>query len=190
MHNGHLLLAENARVAFNLDRVIFVPAGLPPHKPKKGVADNSHRLKMLKLAVFPNKYFSIGEYEIKKNTPSYTYDTIEHFKKIYPAPKHKIYFIAGDDVLSQIKTWKYGEKILERCDFIVGIRTPCGVRAAGAVAAKPVAVRTRRNVRVFAMPYLNVSSTFIRSEIRKNKSVLYLLPDSVIEYIRKNGLYI
>src|SRR3989338_11463826 len=97
IHIGHLILAEEAREKLGLDKIIFVPAYLPPHKDNSDIAPAKYRYRMIELAIQKNSYFSLSDMEIKRNGRSYTIDTLKEFKKLYP--EDELHFIIGSDLL-------------------------------------------------------------------------------------------
>jgi nicotinate-nucleotide adenylyltransferase len=178
IHYGHLLLAEISYDEFKLDKVIFIPSGQPPHKLESGF--KIHRYNMVKLAIGKNKHFMVSDYEIKKNTITYTYDTIKYFKQKYYG--HDIYFLIGLDLLLEMHTWKGKETVLDLCTFLVGTRPNYPI--------SKVPLRIRSKVNLFKLPLFDISSTEIRERIRQNKTIKYLVPEPVEKYIFKNKLYI
>ncbi|MDI6641421.1 MAG: nicotinate-nucleotide adenylyltransferase, partial [Elusimicrobiota bacterium] len=179
IHFGHLILAEEARSQFKLDKIFFIPTGNPPHKPNTPLAPKHHRKNTVKLAIKNNKYFALSDYELNKSGPSYSYQTIEHFKKLYP--EDEIYFIIGIDLLKQIHSWEKGEKILNYCKFIVGLRPNYSINA--------IPARIRKKVLFLKIPFIDISSTDIREKIKNLESIKYLTPEPVITYIMQNKLY-
>lgn len=198
IHYGHLILAETARCNFNLDRIIFIPAGKPPHKPDIPLAEDKQRLQMIKIAISGNPAFGVSDYEIRKRGMSYTYDTIKHFREnvmkkkneiASPAPGrarndtgNELFFIMGIDLLGEIHTWKKSEGLLDLCTFLVGTRP--GFRVS------QIPKRIRSKVRIFKIPSINISGTYIRRALREKKTIKYLLPEKVERYIYKNKIYI
>ncbi len=178
VHNGHLAIAEKAREEFGLERVLFVPSGIPPHK-QKVFAPPVHRLAMVKIAVKDNKHFTVSDMEIKRRRPSYTYDTISLVKSMYP--HMEIFFIAGEDALCEIKSWHRYEELVRMTIFLVAPRERKG--SAG-IPSVPFL-----ECRFIDMPLLGMSSSYIRNCIWDKKTVKYLLPDEVLEYIRRQNLY-
>ena len=179
VHYGHLILAEEARVKMKLNKIFFIPTGIPPHKTSILLAGKLHRMNIVKLAIKDNKYFSLSDYEIKKSTPSYTYQTIEYFKKLYPADE--LYFIIGADMLKQIHTWKKGIKILDYCKFIVGLRPKFSI--------KSISKSIYQKVIFIRIPYVDISSTNLRDRVKNSQSIKYLTPEPVIDYIIRHKLY-
>lgn len=178
IHYGHLILAETAREYLNLSRVIFIPAGKPPHK-VSDLAPAKNRYQMVKLAIKNNKKFSLSTFELENKDKSYTYKTINFFKKKYP--RDKLYFLIGSDTLFEIDTWEKGIKILELCSFIVGMRP--------GVPTEKVKKEILKKVTIFPLLGLDISSKELREYIRKGRSIKYFVPGNVEEYIYKNRLY-
>ena len=116
IHLGHLYIAYEAKAKLGLDRVIFIPSGIPPHKQFNNVTKAIDRYNMVKEAISDYDGFEVNDYEIKKNDISYTFQTLEHLKNIYN--NSEIYFITGGDCLLNLDKWKNVYKILELCKFI------------------------------------------------------------------------
>ena len=175
IHIGHLILAEEVREKIGLDKIIFVPTHLPPHKDNSDVAPAADRYKMIKSAIAKNKYFSVSDIEIKRSGRSYTIETIKELKNKYP--RDELYFITGSDLLKYLKEWKDLAEILEMVKFIVATRPGYPLEQIPAYIST-VAIRA-----------VDVSAFEIRSCIKENKSFRYLLPDAVCNYINKRKLY-
>ncbi len=175
IHIGHLILAEEVREKISLDKVIFVPAYLPPHKDNSDIADALARHKMIKLAIKTNRYFAVSDLEIKRNGRSYTIDTIKEFKKNYP--KDDLYFITGSDLLKYLDEWKDLSEIIKMVKFIVATRPGYPLEKIPAYIST-VAIRA-----------VDVSAFEIRQAIKESKSFRYLAPERVVDYINKNKLY-
>jgi len=177
VHYGHLLIAEKAREEFNLEFVIFIPCGIPPHK-KKVFASASERKNMIEIAIKDNSFFKVSDVEILKNKVSYTYETVLYMKKIYP--DFGIFSIIGEDSLYDIPNWYKAKELVKEITFLVASRSE----------KTKFDIKFPVNYKIIHSPYLDISSTYIRSCIFENKSVKYLLPDEVIDYIKKKGLYV
>lgn len=192
IHYGHLRGAEEVREYFKLDKVIFIPSGVPPLK-STNVVDGIHRLNMVKLAIENNLHFEISDYEIKKKEPSYTINTIKYFKKLYE--NDNILFIIGVDSLFELHRWYKAHELLKMIDFIAMSRP--GYRKFKFLEF----IEEREKGNCFRIKnsdkkifYLKIfpfafSSTKLREFIRLRKSIRYLLPDRVLEYIKENKLY-
>ena len=175
IHIGHLILAEEAREKINLDKVIFVPTYLPPHKDSSDIASADSRMNMLKLAISGNEFFMASDIEIKRNGRSYTIETLVELKKNYPSDE--VYFITGSDLLKYLDEWKDLEEILKMVKFIVATRPGYPLEKIPSYIST-VAIRA-----------VDISAFEIRSCIRQNKSFRYLVPEAVFKYIVKNKLY-
>lgn len=186
IHNGHLLIAENSRKTFNLDKVIFMPAGIPPHKRDKDISSNLHRYNMTLLAINSNQYFLISDLELKKEGISFTIDTIKYLKSIYEDTD--IYFILGSDSLFQIDKWKDYEELLTLCHFVVAKRPSYNNQELENKVDKLNSLYNS-SIHIVEGPVLEVSSSDIRERVRRGDSISYLVPRSVEEYIYKHGLY-
>ncbi len=175
IHYGHLVAAETARHSFNLDKVIFMPSGQPPHKDNTSVSDAEHRYLMTVLATAANPAFDVSRLEMDRQGPSFTIDTVREIIGMCREGAD-VYFITGADAISLIHTWKDYAELLKLCKFIAVTRP--GYK-------KP----TVENVHFLEIPSLAISSTDIRARVSADKPIKYLLPDEVELYILKNGLY-
>jgi len=184
IHLGHLAAAEAARRGFSLDRVIFVPAGNPPHK-SGAISPATQRLEMVRTATADNPYFEVSDYEVLKKGKSYTIETIEYFRKLTKAD-WEIFFITGSDAIVEILTWKNISRLIQLCEFIAVAR-PGHVDLQG-ISNLPQFVRER--VYGLEVPGLSISSTEIRNNIRQGKSIKELASPCVADYIQANGLYL
>lgn len=117
IHNGHLHIAYEALYRLNLDKIIFMPSGNPPHKSNKKITNSYIRYEMVHMAIKEEKKFEISDYEIKKTRLSYTYETLEYFKNTFPSVQW--YFLTGVDCLMDLHKWKNIDKIMKNCEFVV-----------------------------------------------------------------------
>lgn len=184
IHYGHLLMAEEARQAFSLDYVVFVPNGLPAHKKAYHVTDPEHRYNMTALAIESNPCFSISRIEIERSGPSYSIDTIRHFRQIYP-DLDELYFITGADAIMQILTWHDYPNLVKQCKFIAVTRPGFMLDQLKHITD----AEFLKKVSFLSIPLLEISSTDIRNRMAIGKSVKYLTPDSVIAYIKEESLF-
>ena len=175
IHTGHLILAEEVREKLALDKVIFVPAYLPPHKDNTEIIPASDRYNMVRLAIKTNRFFSVSDIEIKRDGRSYTIDTLRDFKRIYP--RDELYFIIGSDLLKYLNDWKDLSEIIKMVKFIVATRPGYPLEEI------PSYIST------MAIRAVDISAFEIRACIKKNKSFRYLVPDVVVDYINKKRLY-
>ena len=176
IHYGHLVAANEAASAFNLDKVIFVPTGEPWQK--QIITDAGHRLAMTKLAISGNPIFEISTVDIDRPGPTYTVDTLQDVHAEYPDAE--VFFITGADSIAQIDSWKDSELIWPLAHF-VGVTRPGHSLE---VPKSPVGA-----VSLLEIPALAISSTDIRARVKAGKPIEYLLPNAVIEYIHSHNLY-
>lgn len=184
IHWAHLVMAEESKRRFELDKVLFIPAGEPPHKATYPVTSAEHRYAMTLLATAENPAFEVSRIEIERNGPSYSVDTIRQLKIEY-GPDTGIYFIAGADEALDILTWHEAESLPELARFIVAPRP--GFRLADLQERLPE--RFRAAMVELSMPPIDISSTELRARVAEGKSITYLVPDAVEAYIRKHKLY-
>lgn len=185
IHLGHLMIAELACESFNLEKVIFVPARIPPHK-QHDVIDSHHRYAMTAAAVSDNPNFEISDVEMRREGPSYTVDTIQHFKVIY-GKNVEFYFIAGTDTIRALPTWKFIEELLDEVHFI-GATRPDGSSAIDETLAI-LGPKAREKIHLMEVPEMKLSATYLRERLRSGKTVRYMLPKCVVEYIEENHIY-
>ncbi len=183
IHLGHLVTAETARIEFDLDQVIFIPAGNPPHKTKRDVSAYVHRLLMTILATGDNDCFDVSRVEENCKGPSYTYDTVRYFRDLW-GEDVELYFITGADAILELLSWNRIEELLKLCYFIAATRPGFDLEKLDR-SKLPCPDR----VIPFAVPALAISSTDIRARVSDGRSIKYLVPETVRVYIRKNGLY-
>lgn len=184
VHLGHLICAERAYLEYNLDKVIFMPAGNPPHKEKNVVNEKNHRYSMLELAVKDNTHFDISDYEISKDEKSYTADTIKYYKTLYSLDRVNI--IIGTDSLADIFNWYKPEYILKSSNLIVAKRNKYSFTE---VMKDERLRKYEDSINLLENSLVDISSTMIRELVKNNKSIKYLTLDKVIDYIYKNNLY-
>ena len=186
VHNGHLLLAEQAREYCNLDEILFMPSGNSYMKNHDEIPDGDTRISMTALAIEDNPHFAISAMEVERKGPTYTCETLKELKKLHSEIQY--YFIIGADNLFSIETWWKPEEILACCTLIVALR---GDKEERAILNKAADLKEKYNASIILLPErkFDISSTEIREKIKRGESVRYLLPDKVISYIEKNGLY-
>jgi len=187
IHYGHLMLAEQIRTSFHLDQVLFIPVGKAPHKDANDTADKKMRYEMTQLAIVTNPYFLVSDIEIKKDGVTYTIDTIKTIKAKLK-PEDTLFFITGADALLLLESWKDYADLITRVNFIGATRPGVDTNA---LAEKIDSLKRRFNVQIDLcyIPALAISSTDIRDRVDQEKSIKYLLPESVETYIHDCFLY-
>lgn len=187
IHTGHLVVAEEVRKEFNLDKVIFMPTGDPPHKNSKKVSKGYSRYEMTLLATITNPYFEISRLELDREGTTYTIDTMIDLKERY-GDTVELFFITGADSLLELHKWKDSEKILEICKIVAATRPGYDLdHMKGRL--KELNELHRDQINTITTPGLQISSTDIRRRVKNNMSIKYLLPESVEIYINKYKLY-
>lgn len=199
IHHGHLRAVEEVCEDFELDRGIFIPAYLPPHKDDKPVLPFEHRLAMCRRAVASNPLLRVDDLESERSGKSYSLDTLNDLKTNRPGDR--FHFIIGMDAFLDIHTWHGFQELFALSDFIVISRPgyPRGAveklleRVSPGFRADPRAGRyihpSGFHVHFWETTMLDISSTRIRKYIQEGKSIRYLVPEPVIDYIQEHGLY-
>ncbi len=177
IHHGHLITAQSVKEIRNLDKIIFIPAYISPHKLHEKASSPEHRLNMLKLALDDIPFFEYSDYEIKKQDVSYTVDTLREFKKYY----EHIDLIIGYDNIFKFHTWKEPEEILKLANVVVLKRKSSNpIDYVDKFVQAATFVQTRG---------IEISATDLRQRVHNNLPIHYLVPKEVEEYIYKNNLY-
>lgn len=178
IHHGHLVAASEVMDVFHLDQVVFVPTATQPFKTKRQVTSAEHRYLMTVIATASNKRFTVSRVDIDRGEITYTIDTLTDIHN--QRPDADLYFITGADALQQILTWKDSDQLFELAHFI-GVTRPG--HELSATGLPPSAVS------LLEVPAMAISSTDCRRRVRDGKPVWYLVPDGVVQYIDKYGLY-
>jgi nicotinate-nucleotide adenylyltransferase len=179
IHLGHLRAAENAREELGLDRVLFVPAARPPHRPDR-LASPLDRFAMVALATFDHPAFVASDLELRRDGPSYTVDTLRALRG--ERPHDELFLIVGSDTFPEMASWREPEALLALCTVAVVARPGDDAAAGPADPPPPNAVS-------LSGPGLPISASAIRERVREGRSVRYLVPEGVADYIQKRGLY-
>jgi nicotinate-nucleotide adenylyltransferase len=201
VHFGHLRLATELSEAFHLDKVIFIPAGLPYHRGRDAHATADQRLTMLKLATQRDARFDVDDREIKRAGNTYTYDTLAQIRH-ERGPDLPLVFLAGTDSFAGIDKWHRWDELFDLAHFAVAVRADDAQwfkRGPGTIPKeawpritlnpKDFATAPAGKIMTFAMTPLSISSTAIRALAADGGSIRYLTPDPVAEYIRSHNLY-
>lgn len=187
IHIGHLILGETAYHQFHLDKVLFMPAGNPPHKQvRENRATDSQRVDMVRLAIASNPHFTLSLEEMHREGYTYTYRTLERLKKQYPNTEY--YFILGADSLYTFDEWKEPGRILTACTILVGTRNHTSDEKLDRVI-RYLEEKYQGKIEKLESLNIDISSKMIRSWIEKGRSLAYYVPDQVIDYIQRNNIY-
>lgn len=184
IHNAHLYIAYEAMRQLNLDKVIFMVAGVPPHKLDEAIVEASLRLEMAKIAIEGYDNFEVSDYEIKKQGLSYTFETLEALKE----DDLELFFITGADCLINIEKWKNPERILKIANFVVFNRGGYDIES---LNNQKHYIEEKYDVKILFLNTVNLelSSSMIRERIKSGERVDFFIPLKVLEYITKNNLY-
>ena len=190
IHYGHLVIAEEVRVALDLTEVVFIPAGQPPHKLSNHITPVHYRVAMLELALASNPHFFYARIEIERNGPSYTADTLQTLREQW-GPDTEIDFIIGWDSLEELHTWHDAPRLLAALTHLFAVRRP-GYEDD---AEYNNTLETRlpgilQRLLIVPAPQLDISATELRERVASGKSIKYQTPEPVEAYIKKNKLYL
>jgi len=184
IHYGHLIIAEEARVTFGLNKVLFVTAGQPPHKKDYQVSDVEHRYALALLATASNRYFECSRMEIERPGPSFSVDTVKAVTETVEQGT-SVYFITGADAILEILTWHEPDVLRSMCKFIAATRPGYDLNELKERLPKEY----MDQIVFLETPGVHISSTEIRARVRDSRTIKYMVPESVEQYIHKHGLY-
>jgi len=185
IHHGHLVAADEVRARLNLDKVLFVPAGMPPHKLDQDISPTRHRLAMLQLAIASNPGFALSRVDLDRHGPCYTVDTLALLHDEF-GPGTQLFFLMGMDSLADILTWRNPERLIRLAQIVVVGRP--GFEADVTELDKVLPGAAER-ITIVDTPLMEVSSSDIRQRVREGLPIRYQVPEAVEAYIRKYGLY-
>jgi nicotinate-nucleotide adenylyltransferase len=201
IHFGHLRAAQELIELVNLDRVVFIPAFLPPHKTDRVISSFEHRLQMVRLAVSDNERFAFSDVDNQRPGKSYSIDTVRYFLNSHDE-NLELYFITGQDAFDAITTWHQWDELLSLCHFVVMTRPGYENRGLAHILPEDIAASYVYNdlndcflgpqeSRIYfrKTTFLDISSSAIRQSIQQVLSVQYLVPDQVIRFINEKRLY-
>jgi len=181
-HLGHLIIAQTIFEAEKFDKIVFVPAYKPPHKNGHEISPVDYRLDMLRIAIKENPNFSLSDIEIQRKGLSFSIDTIIDYKKQNNINSNNLFYLIGSDSLKQFRNWKDPEKIINESRVIVAIRP--GFRPSDI----PNWILSK--IQFASIPRIEISSTAIRKRWVKDKTIRYMVTESVWQFINKNKLYL
>lgn len=186
VHMGHLVLAETCREQCHLDRVIFIPAGIPPHKQGRELTAGPLRAEMLEFAVAGHPEFSVDRSEIKRTGPSYTVDTLRGLRQAYP--NDELFFLMGADSLAEFSLWKEPREIAALASLIVvnrGTQPPPELETLVPLLSAESVARIQR----VTMPGIDISASDLRRRAHSGHSLRYLTPRAVERFIIERQIY-
>ncbi len=180
IHLGHLLVAEIIRTDAGMDRVLFIPAGDPPHKQDYQILPGEERYRMTELAIQNHPYFDASRMEIDRPGRTFTYETLQMLEDQNDGSK-EYFYILGADAFAYVPYWREVQRVIQQARFLV-------VRRPGYEIAVPPEIEGIRYQTIDA-PLMEISSTMVRDRIRDGKSIRYMVPESVRLYIEEKGFY-
>jgi len=188
-HLGHLISAQAMAELLSLHRVIFLPAGQPPHKLCRPISTGQHRLAMLQLALADNPLFQIDDWELSVDGPAYTINTIRYFQAILPG--RTLYWFIGADSLADLPTWYRFEELIDAVEIVTAWRGGLDIERVLADLQTKIEQRHYEKLRknVLRTPMIEISASDIRRKIHAGQSIRYLVAPAVEQYIRREGLY-
>lgn len=186
IHIGHLIIAEAAYEAYNLDEVLFVPSGVSYMKDQSEILDAKKRVHMTGLAIEDNPHFALSTIEIDRDGNSYSYETLETLRKQNPDTEY--FFLVGSDTLFALETWKHPEILLPSCTILVAVRNGVPMEKMQE-HAKYLEEKFGGSIKLLTTPNIEISATDIRNRLADGRNVKYFVPDSVLEFIHKYDLY-
>ena len=209
IHIGHLRAALEVKQGFDLDQIFIIPAALPPHKKGHQVTNAADRIKMVELGVRDYPGFSVSDVELQRSGPSYSIDTINHFKTSSDEDS-EIFFISGLDAFLEIDTWKSYKELLQQTAFIViarpisdcedvstrwkrleeFIKSKISIDYAFSEPSASFIHSGAMPIYTFDVTSLDISSTRIRELVKSGQPITYLVPESVENYVKNRGLYL
>lgn len=216
IHIAHLIIAESVRSELNVEKILFIPSFCPPQKENE-LAASEHRFNMVKLATEDNPFFEVSDIEYKLQEVSYTYNTIQELYRQNPEIKGQINFIIGADAFNHIETWYKYEELAKLVNFIVLARPNYNINCHSELDSESIRQskltcnvnKTLKQVQGDSLvqggvweqggvsfnyqfveaPRIDISASLIRQRIKEGKSIKYLVPNSVENYIIEKGLY-
>jgi nicotinate-nucleotide adenylyltransferase len=192
IHYAHLAIAEEVRVTLNLDTMVFIPAGQPPHKHGKEVTPANHRLAMVELAIASNPAFACSRIEIENTGPSYLALTLQRLRELW-GPEKELYFVVGWDSLEEFHTWHTPQEILRHLTALVAVgrpgynEDPDSQERLDRIEARVPGLKQR--LLLVHAPLLDISATELRERVRQHRPIRYQVPDPVEQYIHVQRLY-
>jgi nicotinate-nucleotide adenylyltransferase len=189
IHNGHLIISRSIAESLDIKKILLIPSGNPPYK--KNVLNPQIRLEMVKEAVGDDPFYEICDCEFNRKGPSYSIDTIKWIKERYGKRMEQVYWMIGEDNLEELPKWYGIDKLVSECRFVVACRMSSEkeIEKTWKKSVKRNPNLEEMHVIFLQSPIINISSTMIRSRVQEGKTIKYIVPESVENYIIKNNLY-
>ena len=187
IHNGHLMLGEQAYKEYQLDEVWFMPSGHPPHKKNQNITDPNIRLTMTQLAIEGKTGLVSSDFEVRRNGSTYTAQTLRLLRKAYP--QHQYFFIIGADSLYEIENWYEPDQVLSQAVILAARREYEDARLSMEQQIAYLSTRYKADIRILHCKEMEISSAMLRERIAGGLSVSEYVPSKVLTYIKDQGLY-
>jgi nicotinate-nucleotide adenylyltransferase len=185
IHHGHLIVADELRYRLGLERVLFLPAGRPPHKTDQDITADEHRVNMLQTAIAGDPYFDISFVDIERAGLSYTADSMREHQERYPDAE--ITFLMGQDSFRDLPYWHKPGELVQLVNLGVALRPGVVVDFENIVHRVP---EVEGRAELVNVPLIQIASSEIRRRVRENEPIRYQVPPSIDAYIRRHGLYL
>lgn len=186
VHLGHLIVAEEVRLALDLSKVLFIPAGEPWLKQYSVSAPAGRRVEMIRLAISTNPFFELSTIEIDRPGPTYTVDTVSSLRGVLGL-QEDLFLVLGVDAVSQLPEWKEPGRLIRMCHLVAVSRPGCAPLDMPRLEAAIPGLSVR--LTVLGAPLIDISSTKIRERVSRGLSIRYLVPEAVERYIMEHRLY-
>lgn len=189
IHNGHLMLGKEAFQQFDLDEVWFMPNGNPPHKQSQNIRlDVNERLQMVAIAIADYPMFHLCEYEAIRQDISYSFETMEYFRQIYPSDEFN--FIIGADSLFSIESWSHPERLFLTCTVLASYRDDIDTPEEMNVQIEYLKKKYDAHIKLLISPLMDISSSEIRNRVKAQSEIHDMVPEKIETYIQSHALYV
>lgn len=189
IHIGHVIVARSVAESLGLDRVIFLPSASPPHKDSSELLSQEHRARMVELAIANEPLFALDDYDLTRKGPTYTVETVAYFKGLFGAGA-ELAWIIGADSLPELKSWYRVGELVDGCRIVTAARPGWETPDLSILRPELGDEQIERLGRdILDTPRIDVSATDIRRRVLTGRSIRYLVPDAVGDYIQRHGLY-
>jgi len=189
IHNGHLVVSRAAGEQLGVGKVVLVPSGQPPHKLHIELSDAEDRLAMAQLAVQADEFFEVSDCELRRSGPSFTLETVRHFKEVY-RDNVRLYWLIGADTIKDLPNWYEVGRLADECTIVTAGRPGYGLEeltALGEVLSDEQVARLKEYI--LDTPLVDVSATEVRRRVAAGLPILDMVPGRVVDYIVERGLY-
>jgi nicotinate-nucleotide adenylyltransferase len=189
IHNGHLIIARSVAERIGARQLVFIPSAKPPHKLNVELADASDRLEMVRRAIAGEPLFDVSDCELRRTGPSYTFDTVSHFRETM-GPQAALAWIIGADSLPELASWYRIDELVDLCRIVTAARPGWEAPDLSSLKARLSPEQVERLCGdVLPTPRIDISATDVRRRVHDHRSIRYLVPDSVREYLENRRLY-